>query len=212
VVEGEPLREAEARIPASTVQKARFAVARERGNLAGACQEPQSVVVCVEDGNVAAFEENCAGGCVEQGLMLVGAIHGMAVDEPRVITSARQRAYHIPGLALVPLYKPQSRIWSFPFLRISSADVNARGEWGRTALFHAAQNGHTETVRALSACGADVNARDDFGRTPVWAAASFGHAVCVRALEACGADVESADVAGETPIFAAASQGQNTLV
>jgi ankyrin repeat protein len=95
---------------------------------------------------------------------------------------------------------------------VSRADVNARGEWGRTALFHAAQNGHTETVRALAACGADVSARDDFGRTPVWAAASFGHAVCVQALEACGADVESADAAGATPLFAAASQGNTETV
>jgi ankyrin repeat protein len=95
---------------------------------------------------------------------------------------------------------------------VSRADANARGEWRRTALCEAAEHGHTETVRALAACGADVNARDRWGRTPVWTAASFGHTLCVRALVACGADVESADVGGETPLFAAASQGNTETV
>ncbi len=42
-------------------------------------------------------------------------------------------------------------------LLAAGADVNARNEWGNTALTEAAVRGDRETVEALLAAGADVN-------------------------------------------------------
>jgi hypothetical protein len=95
---------------------------------------------------------------------------------------------------------------------VSRADVIARGEWGRTALFHAAENGHTETVRALTACGADVSAADVRGETPLFIAARRGHTETVRAMVACGADVSTASKDGFTPVYAAAESGHTETV
>ena len=43
------------------------------------------------------------------------------------------------------------------------ADVNAEGQYDRTALMRAARYGQTEMVKVLIAAGADVNARNEFG-------------------------------------------------
>ena len=51
----------------------------------------------------------------------------------------------------------------------SGANVNqARTDDGRTPLYVASQNGHTETCQALLSSGANVNqARTDDGTTPL---------------------------------------------
>ena len=81
--------------------------------------------------------------------------------------------------------------------------ANARGE---TAVYVAAENGHTETVRALVLeCRADANTPDLDGRTPVFAAAFFGRTETVRALVLiCRADANTPDNSGKTPVFIAA--------
>jgi ankyrin repeat protein len=46
------------------------------------------------------------------------------------------------------------------------ADVNARTNYGATALHFAADRGHLEVIKALVEAGADVNAKDNFYKMP----------------------------------------------
>ena len=72
-------------------------------------------------------------------------------------------------------------------LRISAimqagVNVDARNEYGQTAVFIAAQHGHYETVQTLvEGCGADAAIVANGGVTPVMAATANGHhhVVCV---------------------------------
>lgn len=63
------------------------------------------------------------------------------------------------------------------------ADVNAKFRYGATALFKAAERGHTEIVKLLLARGADVTVKDTFySATAMTWALSNGHVETVRAL------------------------------
>jgi hypothetical protein len=64
-------------------------------------------------------------------------------------------------------------------------DVNAKGRYGATALFFAADKGHLDVVRLLVARGADINIQDTFYRTrPInWALANDHAAVAIFLLE-----------------------------
>jgi len=63
------------------------------------------------------------------------------------------------------------------------ADVNAKFRYGATALFKAAERGHTEIVKLLLARGADVTVKDTFyGATAMTWALSNGHVETIRAL------------------------------
>ena len=63
------------------------------------------------------------------------------------------------------------------------ADVNAKFRYGATALFKAAERGHTEIVKLLLARGADVTVKDTFyGATAMTWALDNGHVETVRAL------------------------------
>lgn len=63
------------------------------------------------------------------------------------------------------------------------ADVNAKFRYGATALFKAAERGHTEIVKLLLARGADVSVKDTFyNATAMTWALSNGHVEAVRAL------------------------------
>jgi len=63
------------------------------------------------------------------------------------------------------------------------ADVNAKFRYGATALFKAAERGHTEVVRLLLARGADATVRDTFyGATAMTWALDQKHVDVVEAL------------------------------
>jgi ankyrin repeat protein len=63
------------------------------------------------------------------------------------------------------------------------ADVNAKFRYGATALFKAAERGHTEIVKLLLARGADVKVKDTFyNATAMTWALSNGNVETVRAL------------------------------
>ena len=63
------------------------------------------------------------------------------------------------------------------------ADVNAKFRYGATALFKAAERGHTEIVKLLLARGADVTVKDTFyGATAMSWALDNDHVETVRAL------------------------------
>jgi hypothetical protein len=87
------------------------------------------------------------------------------------------------------------------------ADARIADNHGRTPVWLAASQGHTETVRVLEHwCRADVNAADQWGCTPLFVAAEMGHTETVRALVECDgiADLNIADDFGNTPLHVAA--------
>lgn len=83
------------------------------------------------------------------------------------------------------------------------ADVNARNDFGATALMWAASD--QEKVRFLVAHGADVNARSKMGKTPLLlAAANDGSSATVKLLLEHGAILAVRDDGQSTPLLAAA--------
>lgn len=67
------------------------------------------------------------------------------------------------------------------------ADVNAKDNYGWTAMMMSAWNGHTECVAALISAGTDVNANDNYGNTAILLAAWDGNKDCVKLLKKAGA-------------------------
>ena len=80
---------------------------------------------------------------------------------------------------------------------------------GRTPLFIAAENGHTDIVRALITDGKAMvdKARTNYGATPLFIAAQNGRTETVKVLLAAGAKVDSGDYDKRTAIHLAASEG-----
>ena len=70
-------------------------------------------------------------------------------------------------------------------------DINAKTDYGITALILAARYGHLEIINLLLENGADINARDDCGNTAVMAAAAFGKSEIVKFLIEKGADIKA---------------------
>jgi ankyrin repeat protein len=77
---------------------------------------------------------------------------------------------------------------SLAHLAAEGLDVNARDEYGQTALMLAARAGHGEVVRWLVARGADLDHTAKFGLSALMLAALGGHAVVARVLVDAGAD------------------------
>ena len=92
------------------------------------------------------------------------------------------------------------------------AEVNAKGNTGRTALMEAALEGYTETVRTLLEKGAEVNAKDNAGWTPLFWAAFSRRTDTVRALLEKGADVNAKNKYDDTALIHAAYAGDTDTV
>ena len=92
-------------------------------------------------------------------------------------------------------------------LLAGGADVNAKTDYGVTALAFAADKGHVEVVKMLIQHKADVNAKDTFYKaSPLDWAVMKNHAEVARALVAAGA------TGADTALQAAAMQGKAELV
>uniref|UniRef100_A0A8D0CXI7 Cortactin binding protein 2 n=1 Tax=Sander lucioperca TaxID=283035 RepID=A0A8D0CXI7_SANLU len=77
-----------------------------------------------------------------------------------------------------------------------------------SALFAAAQNGHTECVKLLLlSSGSPADVSDENGFTPLHFAAAHGHSSCVEVLLSAGAAVDSAAAGGLTSLFLACEAG-----
>ena len=63
------------------------------------------------------------------------------------------------------------------------ADVDAKAEYGGTALHRAAEKGHEAAVRVLLEHRVDADAKDNSGETALHRAARGGHNAVVRLLE-----------------------------
>jgi len=81
---------------------------------------------------------------------------------------------------------------------------------GTFALLMAAENGHTEIVKALLDAGAEVNRSHHEGGFPLLIASQDGHAEIVKALIAAGADVNQIDPASGAFALLVAAEGGHT--
>ena len=95
-----------------------------------------------------------------------------------------------------------------------SVDVNAKDEYGNTALMKAARRGNTAIVELLLAVpGIDVNAQGNYGGTALMEAAGGGDTEIVRLLLASpGIDVNAKDEYGNTALITAAGNGDTAVV
>ena len=84
-------------------------------------------------------------------------------------------------------------------------DLEARNNYGKTALHAAAYKGHLAVVAFLVGAGADVDARDEYNWTVLSRAAEHGHLSVVEILVGAGAAVDATDRLGDTPRDTAAA-------
>jgi len=89
----------------------------------------------------------------------------------------------------------------------AKADVNARDDFGQTALMMLSDSVTSEIVWDLINAGAKVNARDKDGDSPLISAAEVNNVDALKALIEAGAKVNAANGDGDTALMKAASSG-----
>ena len=113
----------------------------------------------------------------------------------------------------------------------AGADINARNNYGWTALMHAARNGdpdqddrgwtalmraarmgHANIVEILIQQGADLEKSDNQGWTALLWAVNQEHLSVVDALANHGADVNVKAKDGRTPLMVAISEGNDEIL
>jgi ankyrin repeat protein len=110
-------------------------------------------------------------------------------------------------------------------LLAGGAEVNAKFNYGVTALMEASANGHVAVVQKLLAAGAEVNTQGHDGRTALIHASSNvivsqrqmeashnGRIAVVKALLAEGAEVDAKDARGMTALIGASENNYVALV
>ena len=90
---------------------------------------------------------------------------------------------------------------------------NKATNFGRTAMWYAARNGHLEIVRLLVEHGADTEKGGNIeDGTPLWIASSEGHLAIVRYLWEQGADKNAIGQSGDTILGTASLNGHLPVV
>ena len=80
------------------------------------------------------------------------------------------------------------------------ANIEAKDEYGKSALMLASSEGHKEIVELLLEKNANVNARDEHGSSALSKASVNGYKEIVELLIEKGADIKVKSVAGITPL------------
>jgi hypothetical protein len=89
----------------------------------------------------------------------------------------------------------------------AGADLNAKNNYGNTALILAAENNYTTVVSTLIAAGANIHSANNKGDTALMKAAWYGCTEIVSALINAGANVKTANKNGQTVLKIAAICG-----
>lgn len=89
----------------------------------------------------------------------------------------------------------------------AKADVNAKDDFGQTALMMLSDSVTSEIVWDLINAGAKVNTRDKDGDTALISAAEVNNVDALKALIEAGAKVNAANSDGETALMKAAASG-----
>jgi tetratricopeptide (TPR) repeat protein len=92
------------------------------------------------------------------------------------------------------------------------ANIEAKNEYGSTALVLAARDGQIEVVRLLLNKGANIEAKDKDDYTALLLSAIRGNTEVVKLLLDKGANIEGKERRGNTPLYAAASKGKVEVV
>ena len=85
--------------------------------------------------------------------------------------------------------------------------VNARNDWGDSAMHAVVGEGNTEILSLLLEHDADVESRNEFDSTPLHWASDYGKLGIGQCLLDHGADIDARDEDGYTPLFRAALGG-----
>lgn len=96
----------------------------------------------------------------------------------------------------------------FLFDDTSASDQDSIEDLQTSALFAAAQNGHTDCVKLLLSSSAAADVSDENGFTALHFAAAHGHPSCVEALLSSAAPVNALSSEGHSPLFVACEFGQ----
>ncbi|XP_069085006.1 cortactin-binding protein 2 isoform X1 [Pleurodeles waltl] len=97
-------------------------------------------------------------------------------------------------------------------LNEEGTNINYSCEDGYSALYSAAENGHTECVRLLLTAGAQVDTADKNGFTALCSAAAQGHFRCMKLLIAYNSNINHAAERGQTPLYLASQNGNNKCI
>eukprot|EP00698_Gefionella_okellyi_P015711 TRINITY_DN444_c0_g4_i1.p1 TRINITY_DN444_c0_g4~~TRINITY_DN444_c0_g4_i1.p1 ORF type:complete len:746 (-),score=199.63 TRINITY_DN444_c0_g4_i1:74-2311(-) len=98
------------------------------------------------------------------------------------------------------------------FLLEKGVDVNARDQWGQTALLRVAHAGHVEAATLLLDFQADSEATDEDNVTPLIAAAAGKHTALLVLLVRRGASVAHSTHGGDCALHFAAKNGDQEAV
>ena len=91
------------------------------------------------------------------------------------------------------------------------ADVNAKNDWGWTALQLAASKGDSETVKLLADNDARIDEKGRYG-TALHLAVAGGLVEMFNLLILMGADIHAMNCSGQTPLHLAALEGHTGIV
>ena len=110
------------------------------------------------------------------------------------------------------LVKTVHGLWFINTLKILQADVEAKNEYGNTALIRAARRGNQAILTELLQAKAQPNASDNKGRTALHQAAENGSQAAVDLLIQAKADPTAVDkLFGETAAKRAEARGHAEL-
>ena len=136
----------------------------------------------------------------------------MLLEHPGIELDQRSSNNYGNTVLRCAIKAPSLNIKNINMLLDKGIDVNAKDQYGWTALHEAAQEGHENIVQTLLDNGAEVNAKNKYGSTALHDAVRFGRGTIVQTLLDNGAEVNAKNKYGETALHKAAQEGHDNIV